>query len=116
MRYKYELEPARKIIEDLQVDIEKNGADAKKIFAADIAFHNALLEITENDLLRGIGSYVNQITKKTRIEAIRKFIENDDVARFFKLHEEVLDILESKSVEKIDDAIKEHYIYWSTVK
>ncbi len=116
MQYKYELEPARKIIENLRVDIEKNGAEAKKIFDADIAFHNALLEITNNDLLRGIGSYVNLITKKTRIKAIKKFIDNDDVGRFFKLHEEVLNILESKSVDRIDDAIKSHYIYWSTVK
>lgn len=66
--------------------------------------------------MRGIGSYVNLITKKTRIEAIKKFIANKDVDRFFILHEEVLNILENRLVEKIDDAIKSHYIYWSTVK
>ncbi|WP_278475129.1 FCD domain-containing protein, partial [Megamonas funiformis] len=82
----------------------------------DIAFHDSLLEITENDLLRVIGSYLNLITKKTRIDAIKKFIANKDVDRFFILHEEVLNILENRLVEKIDDAIKSHYIYWSTVK
>lgn len=116
MKDKSELNSARKVITDLRKDIDENGVDALKIFNADIAFHDALLEITENDLLRGIGSYVNLITKKTRIEAIKKFIANKDVDRFFILHEEVLNILENRLVEKIDDAIKSHYIYWSTVK
>ena len=111
-----ELLPARKILEDLRLEIAKNGASAEEIFKADISFHNALLDITNNDLLESIGSYVNLITKKTRIEAIRKFIANDDVERFFRLHEDVLNILENKSVDKINEAIKAHYIYWSTVK
>ena len=111
-----ELLPARKILEDLRLEIAKNGASAEEIFKADISFHNVLLDITNNDLLESIGSYVNLITKKTRIEAIRKFIANDDVERFFRLHEDVLNILENKSVDKINEAIKAHYIYWSTVK
>lgn len=111
-----QLLPAHEVLYNLRADIEQNGVDASRIFQADVDFHDVLTDITGNDLLRGIGSYVNLITKKTRLKAIEKFIENDDVDRFFKLHEEVLSILESKSADKIDDVIKSHYIYWSTVK
>lgn len=107
---------AKKVLVDLKADINKGGISAERLFNADIEFHNILIDITGNNLLQSIGSYINLITKKTRIEAIKKFIENDDINRFFKLHEEILDILEHKSTEKIDDVIKAHYIYWSTVK
>ena len=72
MKDKSELNSARKVITDLRKDIDENGVDALKIFNADIAFHDALLEITENDLLRGIGSYVNLITKKNTYRGYKK--------------------------------------------
>ncbi len=107
---------AKDMLIELRNDIEKNGNSVDKIFNADIAFHNIFTEITGNDLLKSIGYYINLKTKITRMEAIKKFIENDDVERFFKLHEEILDLLENRAVDKIDDVIKKHYIYWSTVK
>jgi len=111
-----ELDEARKSLTELREAIAAHGAVADEMFRTDMAFHNALTAITKNDLMVGIGEYINLITKKTRTQAIQKFIENDDVEHFFALHEEVLDILETKAVDRIDDAIREHYIYWSTVK
>lgn len=111
-----ELDTARESLLRLREKIAEHGPVAEEIFQADNEFHNALLKITKNELLYGIGSYVNLITKHTRLVAIKKFIDDDNIEGFFALHEEVLDILAKRAADKIDAVIRDHYVYWSTVK
>lgn len=110
------IKKAKQVLVELRKRIKENGVRVEDFYDADIQFHDVLVDITENNLLKGIGSYVNLITKKTRLEAIEKFIENNEIEKFFELHEDLLTILEHKEKNKIDEAIKEHYVYWSTVK
>lgn len=90
--------------------------EAENIFAADVEFHMKLVELTENDLLKGICFYVDQITKKSRIKTIKQVLDEQALDKFLLMHKEMLRILEEKDRDSINEVVDNHYQYWKKIK
>ncbi len=108
----YKVEQAMK---DLEAKITTSNVKAKDIFEADIAFHMALVDITQNALLEGICFYVDQITKASRMKAIEKFLNENATEQFLLMHKEMLRVLKEKNRSEINKVVENHYQYWEKV-
>ncbi len=109
------LHKAEQAMRKLEQTLAAPNVDINAIFAADTALHMVLVAITENALLEGICSYVDQITKKSRLKAIEKFIDDKATARFLGMHREMLRIVKEKDRAKINEVVEKHYQYWEQV-
>ena len=102
-------------MKELEKKIVADNVEAKDIFEADVKFHMTLVDITQNDLLEGICSYVNQITKKSRTKATEKFLDEKAKERFLSLHKEILRVVREKDQDHINEVVEKHYQYWEEV-
>jgi DNA-binding FadR family transcriptional regulator len=102
-------------MQELETKIGNANVETKEIFEADINFHMALVEITQNSLLAGICSYVNQNTKKSRMKTIEKFLIGQEKEKFLLLHKEILRAVKEKDINSINEVIENHYQYWEEV-
>jgi DNA-binding FadR family transcriptional regulator len=109
------LHKAEQAMHDFEKKVMAANVDAKAIFDADAAFHMVLVDITENALLEGICSYIDQITKKSRMKAIDKFINDKATDSFLLRHREMLRVLKEKDKEQINEVVENHYQYWEQV-
>lgn len=109
------LHKAEQAMDDFEKKITADNVDAKGIFEADVTFHMVLVDITENALLEGICSYIDQITQKSRIKAIEKFMDDKATDRFLLMHREMLRVVKEKDKDKINEVVENHYQYWTKV-
>lgn len=109
------LHKAEQAMNELEKKITAENIAAKDIFEADIAFHTALVEITQNALLKGICFYVDQITKKSRMKATEKFIDEKATERFLLMHKDMLRVLKEQNRDQINEVVEKHYQYWEQV-
>ncbi|MDU2063329.1 MAG: GntR family transcriptional regulator [Sporomusaceae bacterium] len=100
-------------------ELERKIAMAKvapsDVYDADTAFHMVLTAITQNVLLEGICSYVDQITKTSRIRAIEKFMHEGATEEFLQMHRDILRVLKDKNKQAIHEVVEKHYQYWEKV-
>lgn len=109
------LHKAEQAMKDLEKEIMVAAPDVNDIFEADTDFHRVLVSITQNALLEGICCYVDQITKKSRMMAIEKFINDNATGQFLLMHREMLRVLQEKDRNKINKVVENHYQYWEQV-
>lgn len=109
------LHKAEQAMQDLEKKVTSSSVEANDIFEADIAFHMVLVDITQNVLLEGICFYVDQITKKSRIKAVEKFLNDNATEQFLQKHKEILRVLQEKNRDKINEVVETHYQYWEQV-
>ena len=115
---KLDLESLHKVeqaVNDLEKKLTAADVSVKDIFEADTAFHMVLVEITQNALLKGICSYVDQITRKSRIKATEQFINDAATERLLLMHQEILRVLKEKNKDQINEVVETHYQYWERV-
>jgi len=109
------LHKVEEAIHALEKTIIASKVEAIDIYEADIAFHKVLVDITENALLEGICFYVDQITRKSRIKAIEKFLQDKASEQFLLMHKEMLCVLKEKDRNKINEVVENHYQYWEKI-
>ncbi|QDR82637.1 FadR/GntR family transcriptional regulator [Sporomusa termitida] len=109
------LHKAEQAMQKLEQKLAAPAVDINAIFEADTAFHMVLVAITQNALLEGICSYVDQITKKSRLKAIEKFINDKATERFLLMHRDMLRVVKEKDRAKINEVVEKHYQYWEQV-
>ncbi|MDF2874604.1 MAG: fadR 2 [Sporomusa sp.] len=109
------LHKAEQAMKKIEQKLAAANVDVNAIFEADTAFHRVLVAITENELLEGICSYVDQITKKSRMKAIEKFINDKATEQFLLMHREMLRVVKEKDRAKINEVVENHYQYWEKV-
>ncbi len=102
-------------MKDLEKKITASKVEVQDIFEADIAFHMVLVDITQNVLLEGICFYVDQITRKSRMKAIEKFLNENATEQFLFTHREMLRVLKQKNRNEINAVVENHYQYWEKV-
>ena len=100
---------------DLQAACTASFADAKQILDADIHFHMALANATENKLLINIYSYVDRITVPSRTRAISRMMEEAAFDNFLELHRKIVSIVVQRNLSAIDSVISEHYVIWKQI-
>ena len=93
-------------------EIVKSTDDENIIFKADIAFHTTLESILGNPLVDKISVVINRLTYPTRILATKEFLQRGEKDKFIKLHQNLINIIETRDPSMISSLIEEHYQYW----
>jgi DNA-binding FadR family transcriptional regulator len=106
------LSSIEKALSDLENEVSSPEADERKIYEADVKFHAEIVAVTENAMLQSICYYVDKVTRKSRMPAISKFLEQKSSDEFLKLHQNILKLLNDKDSGSIQRVVEEHYQYW----
>ena len=104
-----ELEDA---LEALKRELFREKPSAERIFDADVAFQQSLMRLTQNDILNGIGIFVDRITKLSRIKTTENIIAMHRLEELYEMHREIISVLRRKELSKVSPVIADHYKYW----
>ena len=104
-----ELEDA---LEALKRELFREKPSAERIFDADVAFHQSIMRLTQNDILNGIGIFVDRITKLSRIKTTENIIAMHRLEELYEMHRESISVLRRKELSKVSPVIADHYKYW----
>ena len=104
-----ELEDA---LEALKRELFREKPSAERIFDADVAFHQSIMRLTQNDILNGIGIFVDRITKLSRIKTTENIIAMHRLEELYEMHREIISVLRRKELSKVSPVIADHYKYW----
>ena len=104
-----ELEDA---LEALKRELFREKPSAERIFDADVAFHQSIMRLTQNDILNGIGIFVDRITQLSRIKTTENIIAMHRLEELYEMHREIISVLRRKELSKVSPVIADHYKYW----
>lgn len=106
-----EIEHAFQVLEQ-QVHV----GQIQKIYEADVAFHMAIVGITENSMLEAICTYVDKVTRRSRTMAMDQILMEGAVEQFLDLHRSIVWLLRDRDAARIPEIVEAHYHYWMQVK
>ena len=106
------LKGVEEAFKELKKISKKPKVTAEEMFEADVRFHRALAEVTQNKLLEGIAYYVDKISRPSRIITNKRFLDDDAVDVFLAKHEELIRLLRDRDRKAINKAVINHYEYW----
>ena len=110
------IQKLHEIQKKMESALREEKPDPGKIMEADTEFHTGIAELSENPQIVTITEYITRLTVPSRLEAIRKVIENGEVAHFAELHREILEVISKKERDKIVRTVTDHYVYWNGEK
>lgn len=110
------LKQAEDALEQFKQKVTAADVAAEEIFEADVAFHAALKNIVQNSLLDGIYSYVEQITRMSRVKTIEKYLREGAMEKFIGRHQELIYVLKGKQRDRIGEVVENHYDYWKHLR
>ncbi|TCK93286.1 GntR family transcriptional regulator [Natranaerovirga hydrolytica] len=88
-----------------------NKGDVEKIVEKDVEFHDIIFNSTDNEKLIQILNNLREQIYRYRVEYIKK---TDNHQILVKEHEEILNAIESKNVEKAQEVAQQHIINQET--
>ena len=100
------------VIGEMEEEMSKERPSSREIFDADVQFHSVIVDVMKNNLLEGIGYYVDKITRQTRMLAIDYVLEHGHREEFVALHRDMLEMLREKREDQISAIVEKHYQYW----
>lgn len=109
------LQRLEEMMRGFEAKITASDARAQDIFEADVALHAELVAVTENDLLKGICHYVDQITRTSRTQATEQILNEHAIDKFLRMHQEMLRVLKEKDENGMKEVVEAHYQYWEKV-
>lgn len=102
----------RSALADLERDILCKDASPEKSLEADIAFHNAVIQSTNNILIANIAGYIDRITIPSRVRTMQKILASGKQSDFIDLHKRIVEVIENRQAERIAQTVKDHYQFW----
>ncbi len=102
----------RSALADLERDILCKDASPEKSLEADIAFHNAVIQSTNNILIANIAGYIDRITITSRVRTMQKILASGKQSDFIDLHKRIVEVIENRQAERIAQTVKDHYQFW----
>lgn len=103
-----------KAVACMEAQVRSLTPSSKRIFEADVEFHSAIVDVTNNVLLQSIGDYVDKITRQSRVMTIETILERGATDDFLALHYTILDTLRTKNIGSVVRVVEEHYKYWGS--
>ena len=100
-------------LQELESTISSKNPDIEKIVEDDCNFHNTIVSLTENPQLNTICGFINKLTVPSRIETTRSVIASGDLDAYISLHRQLYDIIITGNKSEIENAVTDHYVYWS---
>ena len=102
-------------LENLRNAVSKKDKNIDAVLNADIDFHMALTNASQNQLLLSMYSYVDRITIPSRKNAVKMVLAENDTDDFIRLHTEILTMIARMDFTGIEQTINEHYKFWKQV-
>ena len=93
-----------------------HAGQVRGIYEADVAFHMAIVGLTENTMLEAICNYVDKVTRRSRTLTIDRFLTEGAQEQFLELQRRVIQLLRERDEMGISQVVEEHYHYWTQVK
>ena len=106
------IERIQQEFEKLKETVHQKNVTAKQVLQADVDFHLALVESTENPILCNIHEYVDRITTPSREKTVEMVLEKKKQEKFILLHQKIIDLLLEKNYQNIETVLLEHYQFW----
>lgn len=79
---------------------------------ADNQFHFCLAELTHNQMMMTLSSYIERLTIPSRTETTQFILEQGLRMEFIQLHQQIVRIVETGNVAQIEDTVNRHYQFW----
>ena len=98
--------------ENLKTVVLGEKVTAKQVLQADVDFHLALVESTENPILCNMHEYVDRITTPSREKTVELVLEKNQKETFILLHQKIINLLLEKNYQNIESVLAEHYQFW----
>lgn len=111
-----DLEGLEANLEDMHAVLFRDPLSAEEIFDADVSFHQEIMRLTGNDILNGIGNFVDRITKYSRIQTTKNIVAQQGREELYHMHKEIIAVLRNKDLSQVDSVVLNHYRYWIQVK
>lgn len=83
---------------------------------ADNQFHFCLAELTHNQMMMTLSSYIERLTIPSRMETTRFILEQGLRREFIQLHQQIVRIIETGNTAQIEDTVNRHYRFWERDK
>ncbi|GHU05514.1 hypothetical protein FACS1894158_08530 [Betaproteobacteria bacterium] len=99
-------------LEELRLAASAIPFSLDRLLAADIAFHEVVVDSAQNALLSSVAGYIDRITIPSRIKTMQRIVESGKIDAFLELHERILSIFEKRDESRITDTVKDHYQFW----
>lgn len=97
------------ILEEL---LAAGGRDVESVLEADIAFHRAIAEGTENPLIVQLNDMVAVLTRNSRRQTIIKLLEDNGAQKLIHIHQKLLLVIRDRDRDGIAQALAHSYLYW----
>lgn len=102
----------RKACEELSAEVIAADVIPEKLLEADVAFHKAVVDASDNPLIASVAAYIDRITIPSRIRTMHSIMEQGMLSRFLELHERIVRVVEQRDFQGIADTVRDHYQFW----
>lgn len=94
-------------------ELRKDPPDVHRVLAADIHFHDVIMQATHNQLFQRINSSITTVTYSARIETLtRNFKSADEIDFLIETHKEIVKRIISPSTDNVSDLIAYSLSNW----
>lgn len=85
---------------------------ADTVLEADISFHQAIADSTENPLIIQINELIAILTRSSRQKTILDLLQSKDTDTLIQTHHKILQVIKDRDKDGIEDALAHSYLYW----
>ena len=96
-------------LERMRREIELGPDNVDRIFHEDNEFHSIITAMGHNPLVQKIEAVVRTLTHSMRYETVRTMIESGKGQELYQAHAKLLQILESKDVDNLNENVRNTY-------
>lgn len=102
-------------LEEMERIVKGPTPTPEAILEVDIRFHRILGHMVKNPLVDKISVVIERLTSPSRILAIRRFLEQNEMEGFLNRHHDMLRVITERDVTAVDRVLNEHFVQWMGV-
>ena len=104
-----EIKKLRIQLDRMKREIEIGPDNVDRVFHEDNEFHSIITAMGHNPLVQKIEAVVRTLTHSMRYETVRTMIESGKGQELYQAHAKLLQILESKDVDNLNENVRNTY-------
>lgn len=85
---------------------------AEDVLDADIFFHKAIAESTENPLIVQLNDLIAILTRNSRKQTITSLLQTNEAESLITIHHKILQVIRDRNRDGIEEALTHSYLYW----
>jgi DNA-binding FadR family transcriptional regulator len=99
-------------LDEMEKILANKNATIKEILDTDLSFHKSIIDCTNNQLLSTMYDYIIRLTIPSRIKATEHIFATGKRQVFLQLHKQMFEVLKNRNKNKIEETVKNHYMFW----